>query len=766
MKILSTLFLFVTGFLFCQNFSIHGEIDDKLESEVFLLNEKNEPIRSAISENGIFDFNEVPTGKYQLKLISNNGIEADEPMFVLDKNRSFKFENFTKTKVIETVTLTKKKKAFSVSGGSILVDIAGSSFSKTPTTTDLLSRLPSVIIGADSESLSMIGKGTPILFIGNQEVDFKAFAALSPDDIQSVELIKNPSAKYSAQGKAVIKINLKKSAKDGFKMSLSETLAWRKKFNNYSAANFHFKKNKSEFKANLGYNQLNHWESNGYDYSVLGKNIRSNYIIEALTKRPQYLAGLGFYQDLNDGDYISFSANGDFRTDSGPFLTQTFYSQKDQPQQVLTKSITADKRNYANAFFNYNKKLISIGANIFTGFQYTMRNRTTLYDFYNDTNNSGFLYAQSRDNQSDAYAQSGRIDAEKNIGESYKIEVGGSHTNAVSTANNWAKASNSAAPEIYKYNFQENNLAAYSQLSRSGEKWSAKAGLRLETSDAKGKVIEGMGVNIDRKRSDLFPSAEVSYKLDTIQTITLNYSKTVSRPNYGDISGGALYSSPYVEYAGNFNVLPTFTDTFTANYTINDWSVTASAYRSKNPVGYTLVYDSVRNVSRFTVVNFDRDSGVSLGMDFPVKWRKLTSQNSLSAAYDKTTDSTAALRKSQPYLYFYSSNTVTLPKGFDFLFDGYVLTKRTQGIYERNAQYILNLGMNKSYKNLDFSLRFNDVFKQMKFSELLNYGAISSKNIFYTDTREISLNLKYNFGKVSKSAFKEKKVNDEVGRLK
>ena len=98
--------------------------------------------------------------------------------------------------------------------------------------------------------------------------------------------------------------------------------------------------------------------------------------------------------------------------------------------------------------------------------------------------------------------------------------------------------------------------------------------------------------------------------------------------------------------------------------------------------------------------------------------------------------------------------------------DGYWLSKRIEGIYDRNSQVIVNLGLTKSYKNFDLSIRFNDLFKQMKFSETLNYDKISSKNLFLVDFQEFSIGIKYNFGRLNKSISKENKVNEEEGRIR
>lgn len=186
----------------------------------------------------------------------------------------------------------------------------------------------------------------------------------------------------------------------------------------------------------------------------------------------------------------------------------------------------------------------------------------------------------------------------------------------------------------------------------------------------------------------------------------------------------------------------------------------------KTPMGYTLVYDDKRDISTFTAVNFEKESGYSVGLDVPFEWEIWSSQNSFSVNYNKTQDSTAILRKSTPYLYFYSNNTFKIAKDFNFIINGYWLTKRTEGIYERNAQIIANLGLTKKIKDFDLTLNYNDLFKQLEFREVLAYGKINSKNVFFVDSPEFSISLKYNFGKISTSNYKENKVNEDENRIK
>lgn len=336
---------------------------------------------------------------------------------------------------------------------------------------------------------------------------------------------------------------------------------------------------------------------------------------------------------------------------------------------------------------------------------------------------------------------------------------------AEAITNNFTDFKNRNPSEYFKYFFNESNWASYVEFSGEKEKFSFKGGLRMETTSANGFKQILNETTIKRNYLDWFPTAEISFKQNKDYIYTLNFNRSVSRPNYGDLASGGLYSSPYVEYEGNPNLLPSYTNTISANANLKKWALNASVYETKNPMGFSLLYDETKNISKFTTINFEKEIGASLGLDIPFEYKFLSSQNSLSVNYAKTDDSLAVVKKSTPYLYLYSNNTLKVGKGFNFLVDGSWITKRTLGIYEYNEMLILNLGITKSISNFDFILRYNDVFKQNIFIQELSYDKIITKGSFYGNTPTFSIGIKYNFGKVSDSQYKEKQINETSNRI-
>lgn len=766
---LFTLVLSLNIFAQQENLKINGNITDSKQNnitsaEIYLFTANNELVKTTIVQDGNFEFSQLKPAQYHLQIVSND-ITHNEPPFQLSSDLNLSVMLNEKVSNIEEIKISRTRKPFKVQNGNIDIDVANSSLSKVATSTDLLAKLPFIYVDANGEGLSMVGKGIPLLYIDNQKVDFNVLSAVSVDEIKSVEIIRNPSAKYEAEGKSVVKVILKNSKKEGYKLALNETAVFNKRFSNNFSANFQQKKNNTEWKLNAAYNQIQHWESNGFDYSVPGKNIKSDYIIMSMTNRPQVILGASLYHELNDGDNLTFTINGNLRPDKGDNNTVTNYEVNGMKSQILTLNPQDRKRATINSIFNYNKQLKSINANIFTGLQYTRESNNVDLDFYNNIDNSGYNFSQVRKQKYAVNAFSGRIDIEKKIKENYQLGIGGSFTKADASTDNLTDYRNLNPSEYFKYFFDEENWASYAEFSGEKEKISFKGGIRLETTSSNGfnQILNER--NISRHYVDWFPSAELSFKQNENYVYTLNFKRSIDRPSYSDLASGGLYSSPYVEYKGNPNLLPSYTSEVSASVNLKKWALNASVYQVKNPIGFGLFYDENENISQFTTKNFDKESGASLGLDVPFEYKIITSQNSLSLNYSKTEDSLAVVNPSTPYLYLYTNNTIKLGKGFNFLLDGTWITKRTQGIYEYNEMVLINLGLTKSVSNFDFTLRYNDVFNQNTYIQKLSYDKIITKGSFYGNTPTFSVGIKYNFGKISNSEYREKQINQTVDRI-
>lgn len=762
-------------------FSLIGFSQNKFALKVALTGSKNEIIgegnaylfdsksKQIIKSEAVIDgqvhFDSLIEGNYIIQIQCENFEEFNQKIS-LNQNANLKFI-LTEINQLNEVEIKTKRKTFTNSSGNIKIDIAHSIFKTVPNTMDLLSKLPGVQISADKESLSIVGKGNSLIYIDNQKVGVNDLNALSVDDIKTIEIIKNPSSKYEAEGKAVILITKKLSKKDGFESNLTEVASFKKRFNNYLGINSSFKKNKTEIKTNFSYNQLSPWESIGNDFEIPNNNTYSNFIAESYTKRPQFILGGGIYRQINEDDYFSFNMSGKIQKDNGKNTAYSFIDENNIQNHIETWNNNEEGRDFFNSFVNFNKKIKPIHASLFTGFQFSNFFQKSNSIIQNNYNNTQFDLTQNRNQKFNVTVFSGRTDFEKSFKNEMKWEIGALYLSAKANTDfevlDFILGNNLNT----QYNFKEKNIAGYSQLSGKIKKINYSVGLRVENTNIKGKYRIDDFLLIDKNYTDFFPKLQLDFPIDSVKTISLNYAKSISRPNYSSTSQISIYTNPFLVFSRNINLNPTLTDEISATFQYKEKSVKLNFYQSKDPVYFAFSYDPAANLIAFNSINYYKESGVNLEFTLPFRHKFWNSMNSFNFIFNKIQDKSAVYNEPKPYLYYYSNHIIKLPAAFNFSATGWGFTERKEGVFKRNPLFILDLSLSKTlFKNFDCTLSFNDVFRNMTFNEDFTINNIASKGIYYTDAREISFSLRYQLGKIKDSNYKERDIDENSSRIK
>ncbi len=666
---------------------------------------------------------------------------------------------------MEEVVLEGKTKTFVYKNGNVKIDVANSIFKAIPNALDLLSKLPKVQISPDKTSISVIGKGNPLLYLDNQRIEMNDLLALSVDDIKSIEIINNPSPKYEAEGRAVILITRKLSKKEGFQTVISETALFKKRFNNYAGINSSLKLKNTEIKANFNYNALSSWESNENNYQIPNNNIVSKYHVVGLTERDNYVFGGGIYHTINEEDSFSFSINGNLKKDDFDLTTRTINQVNNNQTSIKTMAKANGDRNFINSFLNYNKKITS-SSNIFAGLQYSNYSTGSIISTVNNYNETSFQPFQMMDQDFNVDVFSGRIDFEKKFVNEMKWEMGAVYSSANADSDlqlqNFEQNTNSNS----QYNLKEKNASAYAQLSGTLKKVSRMVGVRVENTNIKGKYADESSFSIDKNYTNLFPKIQVEIPIDSTKTMTFNYARNISRPDYSATSHGQTYINPYFAFSSNINLNPSISDEVSANFQYKDKSVKLIYYNNKNVMNYGFQYNEAENVLNYRPENFEKETGYNLEFTLPFTHRFWTSSNTFSFILNKIEDKSAVLGEAKPYLYYYSNHTFNLKNDCTVSLIGWGLSGRSEGVFQRNAFFLMDIAVSKTYKNFSCTVSHNNVFKNSHFSEKFEVSNVNSKVTFFGDNYEFSIALKYTFGKLKESIFKEKEIDENSGRIK
>lgn len=761
--ILSSIFIFFFTTIYSQNlYNFNGKVTNEKNNEVtfgdvFLL-QNNSIVKYTSINKGNFLFESVLQGNYTLK-ISGLGYETYIQKVTLDKKLQITVILKEATTKLEEVTITATKKLIENKNGDIVANIEGTLLSKETNTIDLLSKLPSIQVSPNRETISVMGKGNPLIYLGGQRISVEEFSNLQVDDIKTIEIINNPSAKYEAEGRSVILITRKQNTGKGTKVSLTETASLKNYFNNYLSANLNTKNNNLELKFDAAYNQLKVWESNSLDYELTDQNTSSDYLVTAVTNRPQFVFGGGLYFQLNNTDYISASTR--YRTQKDPFYieTNTFLSENGIENNIYSYSDNIGKKRFSSSNINY-FKAINAKSNLFTGIQYTFYNLNIENNIKNTYDNPFQEIFFNRIQDFEVGNFSARADYDISFKKDKKLEFGVNYTNTSSNA------LNEIENNITKYKYTENNTAVYSQFSGKIKKVNYSFGLRAENTKVEAGFTQSNDLEIDRNNTFLFPKGNINFAIDSKKTLSFNYAKTISRPNYSSATSTAAFINPVLEFRGNTSLKPNLTDEVSATFQYKGKSLTAQYTHMKNPVHYSLIYDAIDETSVMFPSNFKEEYGFALNLRLPFKYKFWSSSNFISLNYNTIDDVRAVSLKTSPYFYLYTNHQFKINNTTSFNLNGWALTNRQEGIFDRKLVYAINATFSKKlFEKLDVTINFNDIFNTMTFRESYQLQNIDAKSIFFGRSHEFAISLKYSFG-VIKSSYKNKDIDDNLNRIR
>jgi len=226
------------------------------------------------------------------------------------------------------------------------------------------------------------------------------------------------------------------------------------------------------------------------------------------------------------------------------------------------------------------------------------------------------------------------------------------------------------------------------------------------------------------------------------------------------------YINPYFVWASNINIDPTTSNDISANFQWKDRSATISWYKRNNPIYPSFVYNPAATLLTRTDINYKAETGFMLDVLVSFQYGKWTATNQLNIIANKIFDTAAAMVKVKPFLYFYSNNQFKLPNNIIFSATGWYLTKRSDGVFERNALFQVDTSLTKTFaSHLNCTISWNDIFRSLKSKEEFTLHDINSRGLYHENVKEFSIALKYSFGTTRESKYKNKNVDGNLNRL-
>ncbi len=691
------------------------------------------------------------------------------------------------------------------------------------TATEIMKSIPSLNVDIDGNVT--LRNAAPTIFIDGRPTTL-TLDQIPADIIDKVEIITNPSAKYDASGgnAGILNIVLKKNKKSGYNGSIRTGVDSRGKVN--LGGDINLRQSKVNFTLSANYNQRK---------SISDGITDRNNLIVPLSNVYNTTHGInnGFFEFFRGGmDYfvdnrntLSIAANynkGQFNNDQTQRVDSTIKSVFTDYNNITT----ASRFNFENlgSQLSYKHNFAKNGHDISADFNYNsstnVNNNNIATQTYNPDNSykGVALLQQTMGNGTNKF-YTVQTDYENPISDDSKIEAGAraairDFTNLSDQYQyNYATGQYVLVPLISnKYKFHDEVFAAYATYSFKVNRWSYLLGLRAESSNYTGTLLNSKGADSSNFKINyplsLFPSAFVTYKIDDKQDFQLNYSRRINRPSFFQLMPFPDYSDPQNINIGNAGLKPEFTNSFEVSY--NDAYkkganflatiffkhttdlITRYVYRDKNALtpGDSAYFNTYINA------DYSYAYGLELTNKMPVtKWWDLTLNVNLFNS--KINASVPGQELSNSLLSWFGkmNSAFKVSKGLSVQFSGDYQAKSVippnsgntggtrgggggGGMFGGGPQstsqgynlprYGFDLAIRKDWtwkngQSGSLTLSMNDIFRTQVYKSYSESTFFTQNTERRRDQQVLRLNFNYRFGKFDAALFKRKNTKADQG---
>ncbi|GAB3281142.1 outer membrane beta-barrel family protein [Larkinella harenae] len=667
--------------------------------------------------------------------------------------------------------------------GTIEVQVAGSILAGSASVNQLLERSPGITF--TEGRISVVGKGEALIFLNNQAITYEQMMTIPVSQIVRVEVIVNPSSRYDAEGKAVIRIITRQNAERGTSGSVMQQLT-------YSP----FAGGEGNTLADFTYRHGKLTVSGNYTFRT-GKDREVLYTTRTRPDSAIFLRSeltTDWQRQLRN--YSSYSLGAQYNPTANAVLSLAYkgnldrlggrqYSQNkidDAVNQGLYNSTLAKNEKRLNHSFllNYNRTLDSLGSAFFVGSQ-VARFQTDVRDGIQESNllnDSSFARLLKNHQSYHITIWSTQLDYTKRFGNGNKLETGLklSFASTASSTDFLIAASEDGFqfdPALSsQFDYTERIPAAYIQYDGGlGKRTRYAAGIRGEWTQYELNTSAGSGQQLQKSYGHLFPNLLLTKAVSAELNVRLSYVAKITRPRYQALNPWVIYQDPFTSIQGNPGLRPEKVHSVETGLSYRDFDLRAGYNFTKDPISGAALRGDGPNSYVLKGINLEKDHTVFLtgSAVFTRGWWNTTT--SLTVSRSKSVDHQYGfeLIKPRPHLYVYTSHSLQVNNLFKVQLVAWYLGDKYYGLYYNKSRATVTLGLEKDFFKNAWKLRLtaNDLFHQTNASGTYNVG----KTAIYFDrtynTANVTMSLTYRFGKPLKIGYRSRSTAEtEQNRAK
>jgi len=675
----------------------------------------------------------------------------------------------------------------------LIVNVENSILAAGSSILEVLERSPGVVVNQET-SISLKGKQGVIVMIDGKpsplsEPDLINYLKSIPAaNIDKIEIITNPSARYDAAGNAgIINIKFKKDQRQGLNgsVSLSMTQGFYNKYT--GSTNLNFRKKKWNLFGNYSYS-----EPKGYtkfyinrkffdaQHQVVSVFDQTSFIKQPIISQNTKL-GLDYYATKNTVIGVLFNANWFSNNRDG--FTNALITNPDGSLQYTTQTKNVLNENRFNGFGNINFKhtFDTTGTELTVDGDYGSYNARSFQDFvityYDPQNNPTSANTLKTDQQGDINVRSFKADFVMPLKNQVKLEAG-IKTSFVKTDND-IRFFNILNEEVELDTSKSNHFiydetihAAYVSYGKTFKKTDYLVGLRLEQTNTNGEQIT-TGEKFSRSYLYLFPSIFINHKISDNHQISLSYSRRIDRPDYRQLNPFKIFVDPYTYVVGDPTLQAVLSNSFELSYTFKNKYIASLAYTSsKDVITDVFIQDDVTKVSYQIPANLQNFDQFTLSTIVPVSVGKWLNTNiSADFFWNKYTSKFLGgdLLNQNVACYINVSNSFSIGKnGWSAELSGSYQSKLAWGLFLIDDLGQVSIGVQKTSKDKmsTIKLALSDIFLTNRINVIVNYQNQDFHTNRTWDARTIALSYTQRFGSknIAQARRRTSGVEDEKKR--
>ena len=654
-------------------------------------------------------------------------------------------------KTLQAVTVRAKKPFIEQTLDKTVLHVEDSPLAGGSTALEVLERAPGVVIDHQNDRIQLKNKtGVLVMIDGKRnfmsEADLATFLRNMPSDqIASIEIITNPSAKYEASGNSgIIHIKLKKNQQLGTNGTLS------------ASAGDAFIPNSTPdlYRGNLNL-MLNHRKEKWNVYGTAGANRSAWYNDNTLVRRVNFENRTTVFdqyaQRNGSGSGANFRLGADYfvspKTTLGVLYDGNFWggsmggqnntdiTSAEQTGGLTQLSNLVMNRQNQSGNFNIRHQFNEKGKEVTFDIDYSNFQNRNEQNF--DTEFFGGSMApnliQRNITPTTIGILAGKLDFTLPVNDKMKWEYG-LKSSWVETDNNFKFEQQldgvwrNDPTKTNHFQYQEWVNAGYVNFSYQWKKVGIQSGLRAEHTQSDGYSLT-LDQRLKRSYLSFFPSVFIQHKVSDAHALRYSYSRRIDRPNYGQLNPFIFYLDPYTYEEGNPNLQPQFTDNVELTYVFKDkLNLGVSYSRTNDYMAQITEQDDATSVTRAIQRNLELFENYSINASLPTQvTKKWMMQNQANLFYNQFSDSDllgGSLANGQWAYSFNSSHTLTLPKSWSGEVTFWYNSPNVYGIFRNTKpQYALNAGVQKTFwdKKARVKLNVTDVFLTSFWVGKVNY---------------------------------------------